>query len=399
MWSWASGRFWLAVGIISLANPNLVQAQDQPLIESENPLLERLTKNERGIDWADMNIQFSSGFNTTFKDGKFEDAAFKIHRIRLEILGAFREKFSYHFRQSLNQYSNPNYPSDNLSGQVEVAQMGWQMTDKLKLTAGKQAVQFSGNEYWINAIQVRDYSDFGNTVPAYRTGANLNYRLSPHHELNFQVVNYRLGSLDEEFVYGLPDGVEKSKSSLLATVNWDANLFDKAWLFRYSVSCGQLAKNKNIFYFTCGNVFDKKPVYAYLDFLYSREGIDSRGFISECTAAGDSKPRTATNVSYFTTIANIDYRLNSHWNVYAKGTYELGNVYKSTDEFTSGNYRRSSSIQLCAEYFPMADSELLVYCHLVHKNVHLTQRARKWGGDGYNSQRFTIGIVYTLPVF
>lgn len=391
-------RIFLFVGLGLLANVNHLNAQDQPLIESENPLLQRVTKNERGIDWADMNLQFSTAANATFKKGDFDEASFKIHRIRLEILGAFNEKFSYHFRQSFNKYTNPNIPSDNLSGQVEVAQMGWQINPSLKLTAGKQAVQFSGYEYWVNAIQVREYSDFNNTIPAYRTGVNLAYRINPEHELNFQAVNFRTGSLEEQFMYGVPAGVEDSKAALLGTVNWDMKLAENVWQLRYSLSYGQLTKKNNIFYFTCGHVYNKKPFLGYIDVMYSREGLDTQGYVSQSTLSS-GKPTTASDVSYLTTIANLDYRVGPHWNVYAKGVYEQGNVHKSSDYFEKGTYRRSWNVQLCAEYFPMADRELLVYLHLVHKNTHLTELGRKWGAESYNSQRISLGLVYTLPVF
>ena len=392
-------RVILVAGLGVLASVNELKAQDQPLIESENPLLERVTKNERGIDWADMNLQFSTAANAAFKNGDFDEASFKIHRIRLEILGAFNEKFSYHFRQSFNKYTNPNIPSDNLSGQVEVAQVGWQVSPKVKLTAGKQAVQFSGYEYWVNAIQVREFSDFNNTIPAYRTGANLAYKIHPEHTLNFQVVNFRTGSVEEQFMYGVPQGVEDSKASLLGTVNWDASLKEAVWQLRYSLSYGQLAKKNNIFFFTCGNVYNKKPFLGYVDFMYSREGLDTRGYISESTVVEGGKPMTATDVEYLTTIANLDYRVSPHWNLYTKGVYEQGNVCKASENFAKGTYRRSWNVQLCAEYFPMADRELLVYLHFVHKNTHLTGLGRKWGAESYDSQRISLGLVYTLPVF
>ena len=108
---------------------------------------------------------------------------------------------------------------------------------------------------------------------------------------------------------------------------------------------------------------------------------------------------TAQNVDYFTVIGNLDYRVTPHLNLYAKGVYEIGNVYKSTDEFAAGNYRRVWNAQLCAEYYPMKNSELLVYLHLLYKNIHLTERARTWGAESYSRQRISLGLVYTLPVF
>ncbi len=107
--------------------------------------------------------------------------------------------------------------------------------------------------------------------------------MNDNHEFNFQLTNNRNGDSADQFMYGLPEGVEPTKIPLLATVNWDGYFVDHAMQLRYSLSYGQLAKNKNVFYFTCGNVWDKKPFLGYIDFMYSREGIDSKGLISEVT--------------------------------------------------------------------------------------------------------------------
>ncbi|HJH65185.1 MAG TPA: OprO/OprP family phosphate-selective porin [Bacteroides mediterraneensis] len=382
-----------------LGGVTMAAAQSEPMISSgEESLLERLTGGQRKVDWADMNIQFCSAVDASFQNGKLDEAAFKVHRIRLEVLGGFHEKFTYHFRQSLNQYTTPNIPLDNLSGSVELAMVGWQLNDKWKLTAGKQPVQFSGYECWVNAIKVRHYSDFNNTIPCYQAGVNVAYKMNDSHEFNFQLTNNRNGDSNDQFMYGLPEDVEATKIPLLATVNWDGYFVDHAMQLRYSLSYGQLAKNKNVFYFTCGNVWDKKPFLGYVDFMYSREGIDSKGLISGVTVQ-DGVGQTLSDVDYFTTIFNLDYRVASHWNLYVKGVYEQGNVFKSSGNISAGTYRRVWNAQLCAEYYPLKNSELLCYLHLLYKNVHLTERATRWGAESYNQQRISLGLVYTLPVF
>ena len=404
MWRFGNrmGKYMKRSGIILclwLGGVTMAAAQSEPMISSgEESLLERLTDGKRKVDWADMNIQFCSAVDASFQNGRLDEAAFKVHRIRLEVLGGFHGKFTYHFRQSLNQYTTPNIPLDNLSGSVELAMVGWQLNDKWKLTAGKQPVQFSGYECWVNAIKVRHYSDFNNTIPCYQAGLNVAYKMNDSHEFNFQLTNNRNGDSNDQFMYGLPEGVEATKIPLLATVNWDGYFVDHAMQLRYSLSYGQLAKNKNVFYFTCGNVWDKKPFLGYIDFMYSREGIDSKGLISGVTVQ-DGVGQTLSDVDYFTTIFNLDYRIASHWNVYVKGVYEQGNVFKSSGDISAGTYRRVWNAQLCAEYYPLKNSELLCYLHLLYKNVHLTERATRWGAESYNHQRISLGLVYTLPVF
>lgn len=395
-----NNRLFCGVALLFSSISHSVFAQDIALVPAEEQtMLNRLTDGKRDIDWANMNIQFCTATDASFTNGNFDNLAFKVNRVRLEVLGAFRDKFSYHFRQSFNKYTNPNIPLDNLAGSVELAMVGWQLNDKWHLTAGKQPVQFSGYECWVNAIKVRHYSDFNNTIPAYQVGLNMAYSINNNQMLNFQVTNNRNSTIEDQFMYPLPEGIQDSKIPLLGTVNWDGYFVDRAMQLRYSLSYGQLAKGKNIFYFTCGNVWDKKPFLGYIDFMYSREGLDTKGLITSSYDLSGGDVVTASNVEYFTTIANIDYRITPHLNIYAKGAFELGNIYKASENIDKGNRRRTWNVQLCAEYYPMADSELIVYLHLLHKNVHFADNIRMLGANDYNSQRVSLGLVYTLPVF
>jgi len=51
------------------------------------------------------------------------------------------------------------------------------------------------------------------------------------------------------------------------------------------------------------------------------------------------------------------------------------------------------------EYFPMRNSELLIFAHLLYKGHHLTRRAQALGGMSPDTQRISIGLVYSIPVF
>lgn len=388
------------MAVFLVGGPSSVYAQNEALVSSDDKtLLEKLSGDKRKIDWASMNIQFASSFNASFTNRTFDEAAFRVDRIRLEILGAFHDKFSYHFRQSFNQYTNPNIPLDNLSGSVELAVVNWNVNDRIMLSAGKQAVQLSGYEYWVNAIKVRQFSDFNNTIPCYQAGLNMSYTFTPDQMINLQVTNLRNGALEDQFMYGLPEGVERSKVPVLATANWDGFFVDRALQLRYSLSYGQLARKKNIFYFTCGNVWDKKPFLGYIDLMFSHEGLDSKGLLSGITVDEEGNGTTIQNVNYLTTIANLDYRISPHLNLYIKGVYEQGSVYQESPGFEEGTYRRVWNSQLCAEYYPLRNSELLLYLHFLYKNIHFTERACRLGGENRNEQRISLGLVYTLPVF
>lgn len=372
----------------------------EPLIRPEEgkTLLERVSKDGKTIASSSMNLQFYTSGAAYLTDGELDEAAFKINKVRLEILGSFGKDFSYHFRQSFNKYSNP-HSLDNLSSSVECALVNWRMNDRFTLTVGKQSIQLSGYEFWVNSIKVREFSDFNNNIACWQAGVNGAVRLSDTQMLNLQVVNNRAGTEEETFIYGRPEEVGKVRVPMLSTANWDAYFFDRGLNLRYSASWGQLADKRNILYLTAGNVWQKGPVVAYVDLMYSREGLDSKGLISELSATRPEGGVTAQHVSYFTTIANFDYRIHDHWNLYVKGAYETGSVYKANGFYEKGLYRRTWNVQACAEYFPMRNSELLIFLHLLHKNHGMTSRAKALGAESYSSQRVSLGLVYTIPVF
>ena len=69
------------------------------------------------------------------------------------------------------------------------------MAPRFALTVGKQAIQLSGYEYWVDAIRVREFSDFNNYIECYQAGVNGAVSLSPTQTLNLQVVNNSAGMM------------------------------------------------------------------------------------------------------------------------------------------------------------------------------------------------------------
>lgn len=377
-----------------------INAQE-PLVnpsDSTHTLLERITKDGKSIESASMNLQFYTSGAAYLTEGKLDEAAFKLNRVRLEILGTFSDRFSYHFRQSFNKYSNP-YSLDNLSSSVEYAYVKWDMSKRFALTAGKQVIALGGYEYYVNAIKVREFSDFNNNINCYQAGVTGTIAFSPDQELNLQVLNNRSGSDEDVYSFGLPKEVEKTKIPVITTVNWNGLFFNRILELRYAASWGQLAKKKNLYYLTAGNIVKTGPVTAYVDVMYSREGLDSKGILSNLTNEKLHTPVTAQNASYFTVIADFDYRIHPNWNVYVKGAYETSSIYESNGIFEKGLYRRTWNAQACLEYFPMKNSELLIFLHFLYKGNHLTRQSREIGAVCPDTQRISLGLVYSIPVF
>ena len=378
-----------------------MQAQKTPLVtrnDSVQSLLNRLLATENPEVSAHMNLEFYTSAAAYFTEGSLDEAAFKINRVRLEILGSFSKEFNWHFRQSFNKYSNP-HALDNLSSSIEYAYVNWKPSEKFNLTVGKQFVAMGGYEYYLNSNKIREFSEFNDYVAAYQAGVSAAFNLTPSQELVLQVTNFRSGEDKDMYVYGRPEGVAKAKAPLLSSLNWNGSYADNTVRFRYAASWGQQAEKKNILYLTAANIYEKGPTLLYLDVMYSRQGLDNHCIISDMQGAMVENPVTAQHTEYLAVIGNFDYRIHRNWNAYIKGAYETAGVYKANGLFEKGLYRTTWNLQGCVEFFPMANSELMIFGHVLHKGHKLTDRARALGAIAPDTQRISVGLVYTIPVF
>ena len=393
--------------MLALLLPVLAIAQNETLISEKDSipsLVERIIAEREGgykirKIKSNINLEFYTSANAYFTENEFDDLSFKLNRVRLEIEGRLNDHLSYHFRQSFNKYSNP-HSVDNLSSSIEYANITWHASDRFNLVAGKQFVALGGYEAYVNALRVREFCEFNNNVAVYQAGIMGVVQFNPAQQLILQVVNNRSGSDSDLYIYGRPDGIEAAKVPLLATVNWNGFFLDDALHFRYSASMGQLAKGKNIYYLTCGNIYEKYPFVAYLDVMYSREGIDSQQRITTLQGQGRGMlPVTAQNTQYLSFIANLDYQFHPKWNAYIKGAYETAGIYEANSIFAKGRYLTSWNAQACLEWFPFTeDKGFKVFAHYLYKGHHLTENAEVMMASMPHTQRISLGLVYVIPV-
>ncbi len=393
--------------MLALLLPVLATAQNETLISEKDSipsLVERIIAEREGgykirKIKSNINLEFYTSANAYFTENEFDDLSFKLNRVRLEIEGRLNDHLSYHFRQSFNKYSNP-HSVDNLSSSIEYANITWHASDRFNLVAGKQFVALGGYEAYVNALRVREFCEFNNNVAVYQAGIMGVVQFNPAQQLILQVVNNRSGSDSDLYIYGRPDGIEAAKIPLLATVNWNGFFLDDALHFRYSASMGQLAKGKNIYYLTCGNIYEKYPFVAYLDVMYSREGIDSQQRITTLQGQGRGMlPVTAQNTQYLSFIANLDYQFHPKWNAYIKGAYETASIYEANAIFAKGRYMTSWNAQACLEWFPFAEEKgFKVFAHYLYKGHQLTENAEVMMASMPHTQRISLGLVYVIPV-
>ena len=374
-----------------------ISAQSPSLVDSARgakPLLKPSFLKD-----SQMNLMLNTSFTSDTDGNGFQKLYGKMNYLKWEMKGTFCEDFFYHYRQSMTKDALRG-EADRVSVSVDYANIGWNVTPKFSLVAGKQLLALGGYEFWVSGYKVQEFSEFNDLMNNYGTGVTFVYRPDAVQSISLQVVGSKTGSDDETFLYGLPRDIKPSKFPLLATLNWERYCMNRELNLRYSVSAGQQAEKTVLFYFTSGHVFRRNNWLAYWDVNMSFEGVDHKGLISSLPVFGEgTSPVTAQNAVYFTTIANVDYRVSDFWNVYVKSGYELGGVTSGNACFRRGTYFHEWQIQACVEYYPKRDLDLKFYAHCLYKNRNLTTLSASLGGKDTWLQRVALGVVYAIPVF
>lgn len=361
----------------------------------EKSIFERVTKLEKKVDWFNLYLNMQGSFNMDLNGGELNEAAFRMDQLRLEMRGNVTDKIYYRYRQRLNRNSEP-LELDNMPYAIDYAAVGFHVTDKFSIFAGKQSTMFGGFEFDLNPIEVYQYCDLIDNMNNFMTGVDFAYWVNPEHEFRFQVLNSRNGSFKR--LYGVvPPGVEMTKAPLGYTLNWNGNFWDNMVKTRWSASIFHEAKKENWYYYALGTQLNLNKFSGFFDFMYSNEDIDRTGIISTIASDNDLTVR-ALNACYMSLVLNLNYRILPKWNVFFKGSYETANIQKTNQVFEKGNYRTSWGYFAGLEYYPMEEN-LHFFATYIGRSYKYTNKARELGAMNNSPQRVEVGFIYQLPVF
>lgn len=365
----------------------------------DKTLFEELTDVKKKSDKFNLYLNMQAGFDAKFKDG-FQEGAFRVNQLRIEMKGNLNNWLSYRYRQRLNRSNDGNNMIDNLPNSIDWAGIGIKLNDKLNFFAGKQGVSYGGIEYDLNPIEIYEYSDMVENLSGFMTGLNVSYNVTPTQQLNLQILNNRTNSFNstygitEDAEGNLPD-LQSSKLPLIYSLNWNGN-FNDVFKTRWSASIMSETKNKNLYYYALGNELNLGKFNMYLDFMYSQEGIDRNGTIT--SIVGRSGGHNAFDADYFSVVSKLNYRFLPKWNVFVKGMYDTASVSKETEGMEKGNYRTSWGYLAGLEYYPM-ETNLHFFATYVGRSYDFAARAKALGQQDYSTNRVSVGFIWQMPVF
>ena len=365
----------------------------------DKTLFEELTDVKKKSDKFNLYLNMQGGFDANFRDG-FEEGAFKMRQLRIEMKGNINNWLSYRYRQRLNRSNDGGGMIDNVPTSIDYAGIGIKLNNRFNLFAGKQCTAYGGIEFDLNPIDIYEYSDIIENMSNFMTGLNIGYNLTSTQQLNLQILNSRNGSFDS--TYGITENEEgklpdlkSGKLPLVYTLNWNGT-FNDIFKTRWSASILNEAKSKNMYYYALGNELNLDKFNMFLDFMYAQEGIDRNGTITGIV--GRPSGHNVFDTGYLSVVTKLNYRFLPKWNVFVKGMYETASVTKSTEDIAKGNYRTSWGYLAGVEYYPM-ETNLHFFLTYVGRSYSFTSRAKILGQENYSTNRISVGFIWQMPVF
>lgn len=373
--------------------------------DDEKGLVEEIFKIEKKTDKFNLFLDMHADFDAGWTGCNFDEGKFRFQQLRVEAKGDINNWLSYRYRQRLNKGDDPNGYRDNLLGSIDIAGIGLKF-NKWSLFLGKQCASYGGIEFDLNPIEIYQYSDMVDYMDNFMTGVNVAYNFTPGQQLQFQVLNSL--NTTSKAMYG---DYEKAKLPLVYTLNWNGN-FSDVYKTRWSASFMNETKGEHMWYFALGNDFNiSDKVQLYFDWMYSLEGVDRKGIITNLVAPnGWNRKAAKTEIMSF--ILHANYRFHPAWNLFGKFMYENEGVYKTNTmdvldvqgnetpvELRKGKYRTALGYIGGVEYYPFKDRNLHFFLAYVGRNYLYTAKAQAFGARHENTNNIQVGFIWHMPVF
>ncbi len=347
----------------------------------------------------DVDVIFNTrmAFDNYFVDSEHMSSQFSVNQLRFEVKGKIHEKVYFRFRNRYTKIPDPN-TIDNISRAVDLAYLSIELAPQTKLTIGKMIGDWGGYELLTNPIEILSYNVINDKSDNFQVGAALTYSLLDHkNTFNFQVLNTRTKTFQEQYGTTAPPGITQTKTPLSVVANWKGHLFDGKLETTYSFAHFIDAEKANRNYLGLGNKLKTGKFILYYDFQYSKEDLDQKGIISTCIK--NQNIYAAQDVTYIDNWIRAEYKIqpkidillslmtnNSYWN---------GNL----DPNKNNRLVTSYGIIPTIEYTPFLDLNLKFYVGYIAKKYNYSSYAEtKFNAVDCSTGQLSFGIIAPLLV-
>ncbi len=223
-----------------------------------------------------------------------ENSGFKGNNLMISIQGNITERFSYRFRQRINQTKTDQKFFDG----TDYMWLQYAINNRWDVRAGKVAIEFGSTEYQRDPSEQYVFTDFWNYPACYLFGLNVGYNVTQNDRLVLQAAESPFRS-KENPVYSY-------------ALSWYGN--HGRFHTMYTANVQEYRRGKFIYYIGLGNQFDLGNVLLNFDYMnrFNEEG----SFWKDFSVRGEIMWRPS---SYINLIGFGTYTSNQ--------THDLGPAY------------------------------------------------------------------------
>jgi hypothetical protein len=368
------------------------QMHNQPILNLEK------SKYLKDVNFI-ANTRFA--MNNDFLNGNHTNSNFALDEFRMEFVGKVGDRVHFRFRQFLSVFPADIQDRDNVRQSVDLAEIGYDITDQFNLTVGKMLSEWGSYELENNPINIVAFNHLINFSDPFLTGVRLRYKMRPNHTFTLQVVNTRTQNLNTAMP-NLPTGVETSTMPLGANLSWRGRLFDGKFNTIYSVSNFVEAQGKSVQLIQLGNEFRLGKLTLEYDFKFSNDQIDRLGQVSSIIAPVNAT--RALEARYMEHWLRAVYFFHKDWSITGIGMtaqdYWLGNDLAPIAESKTDLLRTSLSYTVLLEYYAYWPQNLRFFVGYVSRNYNYTDYAQAQFGQGdFNTGKLLIGVISPLVFY
>lgn len=362
----------------------------------------RLFNLEKKSEKFNLYLNYAFGTYVTDESGEWL-AKVKGREQRLEVTGNLTERIFYRLRHRLNYDYGDKQLQDNFSVATDLLWVGYRLTPKIDIMAGKQCKAWGGFEFDANPMFVYEYSDFVGSMDIFEGGVTLSYRPVPRHEFVFQLIDTHSRSFSQ--FYG--EDVRMTGGSLTDTeavggqsrfpftyiLNWNGNFLSGRLQTRWAAGVETQTRTECSKVLSFGQKVDLPKFSFALDYMAEWDDMDMLGIATADLLSSQVANVRAGKVFYGSWIAKADWRFAEKWNLMMKGTWE--NV-SMTDIEALGNYRTSHVLTASIEYYPDKSQDLHFFLGYAGHRVGFKAAS---GLDDISTNRIELGFMYRLKAF
>lgn len=178
-----------------------------------------------------MSMNMRGAFRNYYLRGgyhNYEGHQFENEYTAFGISARIHDKVKINFRNRFNKETEVQ-SLDQLSNNIELANIEVEITPDLELQVGRQDAYFGGYEYSFFAIEIQQYNDIQSNALAYVTGVGLNYDVSKNHNVGFQVLNSRTQHYADKYGDNADENIREPDWPVEVVGNWRAAFLTGNW--------------------------------------------------------------------------------------------------------------------------------------------------------------------------